>query len=322
MCFGKYIQNLIITLISSIILLIFLLQIYCEYSSIAIKNTNLHNRMNLKNAITVFKLSKDNQYYFYNAKIKESFEYNALMNIKYLQKLLLKLFELINKKLENKIDLIIYMFCYLILYNIIYFIIVCYFISGSISSGIIKIILQIARFYFNSKRIKKFNKQMNVLSIIKSKIENIYLFRNWNIFNREGYLIIEFLCNYVIIFDILLLIILTYKKNNHRKILNLNNNKEIKNEKINIKKEDDEERLNNIKIKMFERQKNLRKNNNEKDSEFDNDIKNNIDKDENGINEEKIKNKKINEILEDMCIYGNIMKKEIQEEKEKNPEKL
>ena len=31
-------------------------------------------------------------------------------------------------------------------------------------------------------------------------------------------------------------------------------------------------------------------------------------------------NKKINEILEDMCIYGNIMKKEIQEEKEKNPE--
>ena len=51
MCCGKYIQNLIITLISSIILLIFLLQIYCEYSSIAIKNTNLHNRMNLKNSI-------------------------------------------------------------------------------------------------------------------------------------------------------------------------------------------------------------------------------------------------------------------------------
>jgi len=42
----------------------------------------------------------------------------------------------------------------------------------------------------------------------------------------------------------------------------------------------------------------------------------------NEINEEKIKNTRINETLEDMCIYGNIMKKEILEEKEKNPEKF
>jgi hypothetical protein len=35
---------------------------------------------------------------------------------------------------------------------------------------------------------------------------------------------------------------------------------------------------------------------------------------------EKQKNEKINEILEDMCIYGVITKKEIKEEKEKYPE--
>ena len=38
--------------------------------------------------------------------------------------------------------------------------------------------------------------------------------------------------------------------------------------------------------------------------------------------EENIKNEKINQILEDMCIYGNITKKEIKEEKKKNPEKF
>ena len=39
-------------------------------------------------------------------------------------------------------------------------------------------------------------------------------------------------------------------------------------------------------------------------------------------NETKDVNQKINETLEDMCIYGSIMKKEIQEEKKKNPEKF
>ncbi len=31
---------------------------------------------------------------------------------------------------------------------------------------------------------------------------------------------------------------------------------------------------------------------------------------------------KINEVLEDMYIYGNIMKEEIQKEKEENPDKF
>ena len=37
---------------------------------------------------------------------------------------------------------------------------------------------------------------------------------------------------------------------------------------------------------------------------------------------EKDINQKINETLEDMCIYGSIMKKEIQEEKQNHPEKF
>ena len=71
---------------------------------------------------------------------------------------------------------------------------------------------------------------------------------------------------------------------------------------------------------MFERQKNLRKNNQilNNSKKIENNLFDSIenkndknDKNKNEINEEKIKNKKINETLEDMCIYGNIMKEEI-----------
>ena len=82
---------------------------------------------------------------------------------------------------------------------------------------------------------------------------------------------------------------------------------------------------------MFERQKNLRKNNQilNNSKKIENNLFDSIenksdknDKNKNEINEEKIKNKKINETLEDMCIYGNIMKEEILQEKVQNPEKF
>jgi hypothetical protein len=80
-------------------------------------------------------------------------------------------------------------------------------------------------------------------------------------------------------------------------------------EKERIKKEEErkrkeEERLKEMKRKMIENQKNLR-------------MKKNIENES-----KKDVNETINETLEDMCIYGSIMKKEIQEEKAKNPEKF
>ena len=71
------------------------------------------------------------------------------------------------------------------------------------------------------------------------------------------------------------------------------------------KKKEEEEKLNEMKRKMLEKQKKLREK------------KENTD-----IMTEEQKNKKINEVLEDMCIYGAITKKEIKEEKEKHPEKF
>ena len=76
---------------------------------------------------------------------------------------------------------------------------------------------------------------------------------------------------------------------------------EEKKKKEEEKKKKEEERLKEMKRRMIEHQKKLR-----------------LQKD----NETKDVNQKINETLEDMCIYGSIMKKEIQEEKKKNPEKF
>ena len=73
------------------------------------------------------------------------------------------------------------------------------------------------------------------------------------------------------------------------------------------RKRKEKERLEKMKKKMLENQKNLRKNRNTTHIE---------------TQTEEQKNKKINEVLEDMCIYGNIVKQEIQEEKKKNPEKF
>ena len=76
---------------------------------------------------------------------------------------------------------------------------------------------------------------------------------------------------------------------------------EEKKKKEEERKKKEEERLKEMKRRMIEHQKKLR-----------------LQKD----NETKDVNQKINETLEDMCIYGSIMKKEIQEEKKKNPEKF
>ena len=71
------------------------------------------------------------------------------------------------------------------------------------------------------------------------------------------------------------------------------------------KKRKEEERLNEMKKKVLENQKKLR------EMQSDNDKMTEIQK-----------NEQINNVLEDMCIYGAVTKKEIKEEKIKHPERF
>jgi hypothetical protein len=212
MCCGKCFSIIKSFIIQFSILIIFLFQLYSQYSTLITYRTRIHNEKDGRNTLSYYHLTKNLEYDFNINKLQECFEDNPLMNINFVKEKTLDLFDKLNANKETKTDQRNYMLYYLIIYDIFNLIIVYCFIYGSIQAGIIKIILQGFRFYFNAKRIQRFNNEMNLYYIIKYKIENICVLRKWNFFNPEGFLVIEFLCNFVIILDIILLIILFRKK--------------------------------------------------------------------------------------------------------------
>ena len=250
------------------ILCIFLLQIYAQYSTIVTQRTKIDNKRDGRNTMSNYKFFWNKEYDFNMNKVQQSFEENALMNMQFLRKPILGLFELINNKKESKFDIRTYMFFYLILYDFICLIIVYLFIYGSIKCGIVKIIFQLIRMHFNCKRMRQFNSQMSLVSIIKSKIENIYL-REWNFFNPEGFLIIELLCNLIIILDIILLVYYIYEKKKIRRIKIMNEGIEDKelsleeepDDNNNIIKNDDENSKDNDENNNIENNNNIKRNN-------------------------------------------------------------
>ena len=222
MCCGKCSRFLINVILPYSILCIFLFQIYSQYSTIVTLRTKIDNKKDGRRTLTNYQLMKDKHYDFNMNKVKEYFDDNAIMNIPYVKNLTLGLIEKRNVNNDKDFDNRIYMFFYLIFYDIISLIVVYCFIYGSIEAGLLKIIFQIIRFYFNAKRLKRFNTNMGLYSIINSKIENMYLYRGWSIFNPEGFLIIEFLCNFAIILDIILLLIYLHRIRKYKRMKQLN----------------------------------------------------------------------------------------------------
>ena len=278
MCCGKCFKCLTNIIIPYSILCIFLFQIYAQYSTLVTLRTKIDNKRDGRNTMTNYQLTKDKQYDFNMNKVQECFEDNVLMNINILKNIVLKFFDSMSSKKEN-FDIRVYMFYYLIIYDFICLVIVYLFIYGSIKFGIIKIIFQLFRFIFNWKRMQKFNTQMSVFSIIQSKLENMYLFRGWNIFNPEGFLVIEFLCNFAIIIDVVLLLIYICNRRKDKKVKkmyisddkdnlnddNNNNTNYIYNE--NDFDKNDDKKNNNDEESKDEIKSNDNQNNNKKSSE-------------------------------------------------------
>lgn len=226
MCCGKRFSFIINVIIPYSILCIFLLQIYSQYSTFITLRKKIDNQKDGRNSMTNYQLTKSKQYNFNTNEIQEYFENNALMKITFLKNLSLMFFNKLTHNKDN--DIRVYMFLYLIIYDIICLIIVYLFIFGSIKSGFVKIFFQIFRFYFSAKRLKKFNNRIGLFTIINSKMENFRLYRGWSFFNPEGFLIIEFFCNFFIILDIILLWTYIYRRNKYRKMKekNISNEKE------------------------------------------------------------------------------------------------
>jgi len=107
---------------------------------------------------------------------------------------------------------------------------------------------------------------------------------------------------FLLLIIILLIIFIITKKNKQINYLN-----KYKENLINLEEKEEDIKNNILKNKILDKEKKLR----EKKEIVDTTQLS-----------EKERNEQLNEVLEDMCIYGNIMKKEIKEEKKKNPEKF
>ena len=266
-------KNILCSILPMFIIFISFFQLYFHYSTIVTPRSKDF-------------YEKDDQHEFYNfqiwdkqfdlnlEKLNDNFDDSPLMNINILKNATLKEFHKINEKREEKINERIYMLFYLIFHDILFLIIVYIFYFGGFKAGIIKIIFQILRFYFNSRRIKLSNPNLCPFQVIINYYSNNIKIRGWDIFTPEGFGIFEYLCNYVIILDCIWLYIIKKTKKSKQKE-NIIKKEITDNQKVDYIKKDEGE----------QEQEGMSEKNN---------IINNINESNNSNNENEISTGKIN----------------------------
>ena len=216
------------TILPLTILIIILFQLYFQYSTFMTKRYQDLETRDKRNQI--YTLNFIGKRYDFNLKeIDNYFNDNALMKINILKDVILNGFNKWNESRKNKLDKQIYELLYLIIYDLIFLFFLYKFIFKSVKAGIAKIIIQILKCIFTGIRIKKKNQGLCFYNIIHNHFENSY-FRNSEIFTPEGFENFEFLCNLVVILDIIWLIII---KKESRK----NNNYNLTETELGIKKQ-------------------------------------------------------------------------------------
>ena len=202
------------------IFLITLFQLYFQHSAFKTNHNSYSSEKDWR---------RQSRYEYNLAEIDIFFNDNILMKKNILKNFVLNGFEKWNDKKYNKLDLEIYELYYLMIYNLIFIIFLCFFIFKVYQAGIVKIILQFFKFFFTARRIKKNNPYISILRIIHNYFDNKKS-RNIKLYDSKDYEIFEFICNFVIILDILYLIIIIKEARNSSK--ENNNEKEIINKKI------------------------------------------------------------------------------------------
>ena len=280
-------------ILSISILLITLLQLYFQYSSFMTnRNQHLEEKDKRKQLYTLnFVFGR--RYEFNLAEIDTFFNENPLMKINALKNFVLNRCEKWNESREKKLNIKIYELFYLMIYDLIFIIFLYFFIFKFYPAGIVKIIMQILKFIFTAIRIKKINPAISIFNVICNHFDSRRL-RDEEIFDAEGFENFEFLCNLVIIFDILYLILIikdkrTPKKPDYNEIIV---KKQILTDDNRVDYTDEEN------IELNEKKIYSNENNNESDEDSDkNNNSNNKDDDnenenENDKNDEEINNNK------------------------------
>ena len=293
--------------LSTTILIISLSQLYFQYSAIMTpRNKDFHQKDKRNNIINIVIFSKNYDFNF--KKLEEDFDDNALMRINLVKNYTLKGLEKIKEKSGNKYDIKILMLFYLLIYDFIYLIFLYIFYFNGFKAGIVKIIIQIFKFYFTGKRIKLSNHDICIGEAISNFFNNSSI-RGWGFFTPEGFQIFEFLCNFVIILDIIWLIIIKkninkYKKKNKGDYITLEEkivdeqtvikkmeDKNYSNESKDEENEDEDDNNNDDEDNKEENNNNINNtNNDEQDNEGNNDEEENINENMNENENDNINN--------------------------------
>jgi hypothetical protein len=167
-----------------------------------------------RNAIFNFNIGK-RQFDFHLPKIEEYFNDSPLINIYFIKNSILKLFDKINPEEDNELNIVKYKLFYLLAHDLIFIVIIYIFIYNGFKAGIIKLIFQILRLYFNTRRLKKSNRNICLYQAVKNYFETQKL-KNIDFFSSEGFQYLEYLSNCVIILDIIWLFVL-YKQRKNKK---------------------------------------------------------------------------------------------------------
>ena len=195
------------TILPLSIIIISLLQLYFQYSTFMTKRNQNLEKQDKRNQIYTFNFIFGRRYEFNLGEIDNYFNDNALMKITKLKNLVINGANKWNEKRQNKLNIKLYEIFYLIIYDLFFIIFLYLFIFKLFKAGIMKIIIQILKCVFTARRFKKNNPEICLCRIILNHFDNTYL-RNSEIFDPEGYEIFEFLCNFVIVLDIIWLIII------------------------------------------------------------------------------------------------------------------
>ena len=206
-------KNFINTALPFSVLFLSLFQLYFQYSSLMTPRNKIDNEKDGRNSLISFMIS-GKRFDLNLRKIEENFEDNPLMKIDLLKNYTLKGLDKINEKRENQLDKRKLMLFYLMIYDTIFIICIYIFFFRGFKLGIVKIIFQAFKFYFTGKRLKQSNRDICLCETVKNFYEYLKD-RDLGLFTPEGFQILEFLFNFVIIFDIIWLIII--KKNNNKK---------------------------------------------------------------------------------------------------------
>ena len=279
-------KYLIETILPLLILLICLFQLYFQYSTMVTPRPKYLDEIDKRKTIRSFQIG-ERKFDFNIPKIDEYFNDSPLMNINILKTQLLNLFYKINPEQENNdYTLAKYKLYYLLGHDIIFIVIIYAFVYKGFKAGIIKLIFQILRFYFIHRRLKKSNPNICICQAIRNYFDNKKL-RNEDIFSPEGYEYFEYLCNIVIILDLIWLYILykTQKLKLKQQKVELTDSDRVdyqNNESDQNKNSSENNKENEGDVMVLKENNNI--NNIKDDDESDNDEENNDNSNENENN--------------------------------------